>query len=141
VIVFVCIPLETVTDPPPPVVGSPIELKVIVKLLLVVTPEGSRPEGSRLLVGLKVYTEEPGVKVTLFETRFAIANSCAYRISEAIIYAAPSTEALEEVNVRFNLGITMADSIPMITKTVSNSIKVIPLEFGVLSLNLFIKFI
>ena len=50
VIVLVIPPAETVTELPPPAVGSPSELKVNVIVVPVVTPDGSRPEGSRLLV-------------------------------------------------------------------------------------------
>jgi hypothetical protein len=50
VIVPVIPPAETVTELPPPPVGSPRELKVNVIVVPVVTPDGSRPEGSRLLV-------------------------------------------------------------------------------------------
>ena len=85
-IVLVCPLPETVTDPPPPAIGSPNELKVTVKLLPITTPDGSRPEESRFPTGLKVYTVGVAVeKVTVFETLLAIADSWAYRISEAII--------------------------------------------------------
>jgi len=52
VIVLVTPPAETVTAQTPgeDVVGSPRELKVNVTVVPIVTPDGSRPEGSRLLV-------------------------------------------------------------------------------------------
>jgi hypothetical protein len=50
VIVFVIPPDETVTELPPPAVGSPSELKVNVIVAPIVTPDGNRPVGSRLLV-------------------------------------------------------------------------------------------
>jgi hypothetical protein len=79
VIVLETPPPETVTDQTPGgtvVIGSPRELKVIAKSLLIVTPSGSRPEGSRLLGGPNVYRVGVAVeKVIVLETRFAIANS------------------------------------------------------------------
>jgi hypothetical protein len=69
----------------------------------------------------------------VFEVRVAMAHSWVYRMSEAIILAAPSTEALEEVPPKSILGNTIAATIPMMIMTTMTSIKVIPFEFGVRS--------
>jgi hypothetical protein len=69
--------------------GSPKELKVTVIVVPTVTPDGSLPDGSRLLVdgtvAGNVYVDWPDTKAMLFETRFAMAHSWTYRMSEAII--------------------------------------------------------
>ena len=95
-----------------------------------VTPDGRRPEGSIPLEGLKVYTVGVAVeKVTVLETRFAIAHSWTYRISDATIKAAPSTEAVVE-RVKSILGIRKAAKIPTMIIIRITSIRVNPLDWG-----------
>jgi hypothetical protein len=55
-----------------------------------------------------------------------MAHSCVYLISEAIIFAAPSTEALEEVAPKSILGKTVAARIPIMIMTTMSSIRVNP---------------
>jgi hypothetical protein len=133
VIVLVCTPSETPieTDEPVIEIGSPRELNVSVKAV-VLTPYGSRPEGSRLFVGENEY-EFPPENVMVFEVRVAIAHSWAYRISEATIFAAPSTEVLEVAMPMFNLGIATAARIAIIIMMRITSMMVKPFKFGVRS--------
>jgi hypothetical protein len=65
----------------------------------------------------------------LLETRLAMAHSWVYRISEATIFAAPATEALEEVPPKSILGNMIAAKIPMMIMTAMTSMRVNPKGF------------
>jgi len=62
---------------------------------------------------------------TLLETWLAMANSWAYRISEAIIEAAPAADPVEG-DIILSLGMTTADKTPMMTIAREISMRVIP---------------